>query len=39
MPVRMVAAEVGIPDVAQFAKQVRRTFGKPPRDVRAQALA
>lgn len=39
MPVRAVAAEVGIPDVAQFAKQVRRTFGKPPRDLRAQAQA
>jgi len=38
MPVRMGAAEVGIPDVAQFAKQVRRTFGKPQREVRALAL-
>ncbi len=37
MPIAAVAAEVGIPDVAQFAKLARRAWGKPPRALRAAA--
>ncbi len=37
MPIAAVAAEVGIPDVAQFAKLVRRAWGRPPSKVRAAA--
>jgi AraC family transcriptional regulator len=37
LPIAAVAAEVGVPDVAQFSKQVRRTWGKPPREVRQAA--
>lgn len=37
MPISAVAAEVGIPDVAQFAKLGRKAWGMPPSAVRAKA--
>jgi AraC-like DNA-binding protein len=38
-PIKAIAAEVGVADLARFNKLVRRELGAPPRTVRARALA
>lgn len=37
LPVREIAAEVGLPDLQHFNKLVRRAFGRPPRTLRREA--
>jgi len=36
LPIKAIAAEVGLPDLHQFNKTVRRELGRPPREVREE---
>jgi transcriptional regulator GlxA family with amidase domain len=39
LPVKAVAVQVGLPDLQQFNKVIRRELGRSPREVRAHAEA